>query len=194
MEKINRVIQEMLEIAHLCYQRGLVSGTSGNLSVCRGKTMWISATGTCLGTLSENEILSIPLEKEQNISPETLPVKPSSDYLFHRYLYQHSSFHALLHLHPPYCTALSFYLTEFIPETSERYYFPERILVIPQIAPNISDYPRVAKALMEGRIVILKHHGIVSAGENLQEAFYRADALEHSAQIAFQKRVWAHLL
>ncbi|MHA2616141.1 MAG: class II aldolase/adducin family protein [bacterium JZ-2024 1] len=194
MGRINRLVREMLEVAHLCFQRGLVSGTSGNLSVRKGETMWISVTGACLGNLSESEIVSIPLQQVQNIPPDTLQAKPSSEYPFHRYLYEHSSFQAILHLHPPYCIALSFYLSEFIPETSERYFFPERIQVIPQSAPNISDYPRVARALTGERIVILKHHGIVSVGEDLHEAFYRADALEHAAHIAFLKRSWAQFL
>ena len=191
MDKIEPLIREMLEVAHLCFLRGLVSGTSGNLSVRKGNTIWISASGTCLGTLSEREILPIPLKNEHPVSTRSLQAKPSSECPFHRYLYEHSSFQAILHLHPPYCIALSFYLSEFTPETSERSYFPERIQVIPQSGPNISDYPYVVKALMQDRIVILKHHGIVSAGEDVKEAFYLADALEHTARIAFLKRVWA---
>ncbi len=183
-------IKQLIEVAHLCFQRNLTVATSGNLSLRSGDEMYLSTASACLGTLSENDIVLLPISS-RGLQVFVGDRVPSSEYAFHQYVYQHSSFGAILHLHPPYCIALSAHTDEFVPATVERIYFPRSISVIQQTTAQISNYEAVVEALKQMNAVILQNHGIVTASDDLWKAFYLADMLEHLAQVAFQQQLWA---
>src|SRR5580698_2515355 len=90
---------KIIEIGKLLWDKGLVTGFNGNIS-CRldANTLLITATGTCLGLLKEEDILTIDLEG--NVIGAG---KASTERLMHTAIYKAlSHIKCVVHTHTTY--------------------------------------------------------------------------------------------
>ncbi|MGH7829017.1 MAG: class II aldolase/adducin family protein, partial [Candidatus Binatia bacterium] len=164
MQKLER---EIIYWGKLLFERRLISGWGGNIS-CRIAPNRFLITGqhAPLGFLTPQDLVEIdrrgkPLKKGRQASSET-PL--------HLAVYRGTEAKAVIHAHPPMVLAFSLGHQSFIPLSFEEKYTVGEIPVIPQETPTVTEPARVVEELNFRPIVILRGHGTVAVGKDLQEA------------------------
>ena len=184
-------LKDTLWAAHSLFDRGRVSGSSANISFRIGDTIYISASGTCFGTLSPEDLVPMdlsgkPLGKK----------KPSKEWPLHLALYEKDpSIGAVIHTHSTYAV-----LWSFVPDISnETDVIPPhtpylkmkvgRVGFVPYEQPGSEElFAAFRKCATLSDAFILKNHGPVVPGKNMMDAFYGQEELEESARIAWELR------
>jgi L-ribulose-5-phosphate 4-epimerase len=110
--------------------------------------------------------------------------KPSSDASALVYMFQHLPVNAIIHTHQPWATACGF-LTDELPDflvtimdacknpVKVAPFTPSSAIGMGELAVEYTD---------DSLAVILKHHGVVTYGKDLEEALFAAVYLEESAK------------
>lgn len=179
-------VKEIIEIAHYLYNRQLVSGKAGNISV-RVKIedndiIAISPTLKSLKDLKEEEIVLVNLDGEVLTKG-----KPSSEINLHLEIYKaRNDVNAIVHTHSPYATGFAFSskkikrLEGFGKITTP---FLEEINYLPPGSVELAE--NAAKAIGDEDVLILKHHGVLCVADELKEAANLAEFIEDSAKTQF---------
>ncbi|MBN2227639.1 MAG: class II aldolase/adducin family protein [candidate division Zixibacteria bacterium] len=179
------IYQTLAVFGRRLYEKGLVNATDGNLS-CRldDGTIAITASGTTLGYLETTDFVSL--------SPDGVVLagtkKPSSEFLMHLAVYrERPDVRACCHAHPPYATA-SAVTGNGLPSGI----LPEIVLFVGDIplteyAPPGTD--AVPKALLpflaDHQAFLLRSHGVLTVGADIEQAYNRMEAVEHYARIVY---------
>jgi len=183
-----QIYRDFSRLGKLLFQQGLVSLTAGNISVRQGRLMYITASGSMLGDLRFEDIVSVPIG-DKTFSAEVNIKKPSVESVVHKSIYLNTEHKAVVHAHAPTAIALSFEENKIVLADSEgRYYVPEVPVlavnggiassdVAEQIPPLLSRYPAV----------IIRGHGVFAAADNLNDACGIASTIEFSAKILDKK-------
>ncbi len=173
-------IRERCEIVEICrrlYDRGLISGPEGNVSVRLAAAILTTPAGCCKGFLSAADVVAV----DDQGRPVGGSGRPTSELPMHLAIYRaRDDVGAIVHAHPPAVVALSL-ARKSIP----RHALAESIAVLGEVARVEFELPgsaelgsRVAEALgPAGRAAILEHHGAVTVGRTLQEAWLRMETL-----------------
>ncbi len=165
---------------------GLVQGTSGNVSGRDGDFVVIKPSGVEYDSLSPEDLVVV------NLSGKVIEggLKPSVDTSAHLHIYRNvSQAGGVVHTHSVYATvyavlgrSISVYLTELadlfggpIPVSS---YVPPGD---EEIGKEFSEKTRPGRF----RALLMRHHGVFTAGKTPQDALTAALIVEHSAKIAF---------
>jgi L-fuculose-phosphate aldolase len=177
------VRQELIENCLKMNANGLNQGTSGNLSVRHDGGFLITPTGIAYDELSPDDIVHVRMDGTWRH-----PLAPSSEWRFHRdILLAKPEVNAVVHAHPPYCTALAI-----------------RHMAIPavhyMIAVSGGDTIRCAayatfgteelsrnavKALADRTACLLANHGMIATGPSLAKAMWLATEVETLARQYF---------
>lgn len=181
--------KEMLECALQMKAYGLISLTGGNVSMRMGGGLFlVTPSGMLYEKMVPEDIVVI--DSEANVVEGKR--KPSSDSTALVYIYQHiPRVQAVIHTHQPYATAVGL--------TNDR--LPACLVTI--IDANHADVPvapwtpssdiGMGKLAVEytkdATAVIMKHHGVIAMGENLEEALFSAVYLEEAAKTYVMARV-----
>lgn len=156
---------------------GLNRGSSGNVSARFGAGMLVTPSGVRGSDLEPEMLAFMPLDGEG----WTGPMKPSSEWRFHRDLYRaRVEFHAIVHTHAPFSTILSIARK---PVPAVHY------MMAAFGGPDIrcSGYAtfgtaalsEAVVAAMEGRAgCLMANHGMVVGGPTLTRAAWLAHELE----------------
>lgn len=162
---------------------GLTVGTSGNISVRAGGVMLITPSATPYAELTPEMICEMPLDGPEGVW--TGPRKPSTEWRFHRdILRARPEIGAVVHAHPPHCTALAMARRE-IP--------PCHYMIAAFGGANVrcAGYARygtaelsalVLQALQDRTACLMANHGMIALGETLSRAMWRAAELEALAR------------
>ncbi|MFN3920818.1 MAG: class II aldolase/adducin family protein [Caldimicrobium sp.] len=147
-------------------EKGLISGSEGNLSTKIGDGYFITPSGKIKETLKKKDISYVKL------SGEILLGNPSSEWGLHHKIYQKcQEAKAIVHCHPPYVLTLERLGFKF-----KEFYHPEAHLIkdfalLPYFPPGSKSLWEFASNLCRNnRLVILTKHGVVSWGKTLEEA------------------------
>lgn len=174
-------------ISRRVYERGLVRGSGGNVSVrLDSSNMLITPSGVSLGdTTPENVVLV-------NLYDETWTAQgshvPSKEFAFHKAIFEaRGDVAAIVHCHPPHATAYAVQKREIPCVTDAAFKQPPmpRVTFSPSGSEELAR--KVGAAAREDstfRVMLLEEHGIVSVGKDLMEAFIFAELAEEMAQIA----------
>lgn len=161
--------------------KGLISGSEGNLSVKKGEGYFITPSGKIKETLGKREISYVSL------SGDILLGNPSSEWGLHHKIYlKCKEAKAIVHCHPPYVLAL-----ERLGFNFKVFYHPEGNLIrdltlLPFFPPGSKTLWEFASNLCRNnRLVILTKHGVVSWGESLEEAVNLVLLLEKLAYLEY---------
>ena len=179
--------QEMVRVGRLLWERGYVAATDGNLSARLGSDRLLAtASGLSKGFLTTNDLVMLRLDGSPISSFRGRAKRPSSELSMHLEVYQQRpDVHAVVHAHPPMATAFSIAGVSLarcvIPEVivtlgsihTTEYATPGTGEVSESIRPSIKDYDAI----------ILTHHGSLTVGRSLWEAYLRLEKVEHTAQI-----------
>lgn len=180
---------EMVEIGRRMYEKDLVAATDGNLSLrLDPNAILITPTGSCLGFLKPDDLTVIDLEGKSR----SKTIKPTSEYRLHLEVYrQRSDVNAIVHGHPPICTAFT-----VAGEQLDLCVLPEVVFTlgaiptIPYGTPTTDEPPRVIREYI-GRCdaMILDRHGTLTVGKNLTGAYYKLEKIEHTAKVILTARM-----
>ncbi len=175
---------ELVRYYHWLRRYGLNDSHSGNASVREGDHYLITPTGACADTLCAADLLTCPLQGA--------PVAGASlDAPLHQAVYRHNpQASALLHSHGANSVAMTLDGRNFEPVDFEgQYYFGQ----VPVINIPYQDYlaqapERVATALAQHPVVIVRGHGVYACAETLNLAYKWTCSLELSARTALLAR------
>lgn len=177
-------------IAHSLFERGKTSGSTANLSFLHEDKMYITGSGTCFGTISENSFAVVDLNG-QKISK----VAPSKEYPMHLMMYKNNkSIGAVIHTHSFYSTLWSCYcnnteqnaIPSYTPYLSMKL---GEIALVPYAPPGSQQlFETFQQHLCDSKGYLLRHHGPIVGDTDLMAAFYGLEELEESAHIAWELR------
>lgn len=175
-----RIYEMFREIGEDLYTAQMISSHGGNLSIRLGDRVIIKRRGAQLGRLKPHDLIETGLEK--NDSGVALA---STELLVHRTIYLNTPALAICHCHPRTAVAFSFSRDELVPIDNEASYLLKKVPVImeefasgtPQMAH------KVAEALKNYKIIMLRGHGSFAIGQTLDEAFHWSSTLEESCQM-----------
>ncbi len=199
MEQMDRQKKELTDYARWAYERKLVGGTGGNISLRAGEDgmFLVTPSGVSFRELTPDKIVTVDSAGNTVGSPHSY--KPSRETAFHLVIYEaHPRVHAVMHLHSPYCTALSLgpARLEAVTVTAAKNLHTISIgAKVPPGSPELVSHVRNAVAGMDAQtnVLLLAGHGIVALGKTLEEAFNTADFAEETALVAFaSKRMYEH--
>ncbi len=186
MSELEQLKEEMILVGRALYNRGLIAGSTGNLSVrLKGGKFLVTPTRRNKIFLRKEDLLVV--NKEGRVVEGE--GKPTSEISMHLSIYERRpDISAIVHAHPPYTVALSmvdFRLDyPFLPEA-----IPLKIGIAPYSTPGTREVPEsILSILPQCRVIILERHGAVALGKDLFEAFDLMDNLEHIAQICWTAR------
>ncbi len=169
------------------FERGLTSGSSGNLSARLPDGYLLTPTNSCLGYLDPGRLAKLD-GAGRHISGD----KPTKEIPLHLTYYEaRPSAAAIVHLHSTYATALSC-RSDIDPRNVLKPVTPYvvmrvgRVPLLPYSTPG-SDKVRepLLKAAPEHAAVLLANHGPVVTGASLEAAVFAAEELEEAARLAF---------
>ena len=104
MSELQEKLDAAIWSAHTLFQKGLVGGSTGNISFLHEHRMYISRSGSCFGRLRQEDFAQVDMQGT------ILYGKPSKEYPMHLALYQESeAYKAVIHTHSFYATVLSCY-------------------------------------------------------------------------------------
>ncbi len=181
-----RIYEMFREIGRDLFVSGLISSHGGNMSIRLGDRVIIKRRGAMLGNLKPHDLIETGLEK--NDSGVALA---STELLVHRTIYMNTPALAIVHCHPRTAIAFSLSRDELVPIDNEASYLLKKVPVIaeefasgtPQMAQKLAD------ALRNYKIVMLRGHGSFAIGQTLDEAFHWSTTLEESCQIELAARL-----
>ncbi len=179
----------ILEACKRLERAGLIAGTSGNVSIRCGESVWTTPTTRLKEFLVEEELVELTLDGEK-VNPES--ASPSSEVAMHLEIYRAVPWAtAVVHAHPITATAraTSCEVLDFC-VTAEGAASIGPIARVPYITPGTRELALAcARAIETGaRTVLMRHHGAVCVGESLEEALARMESLEHVAKIIAQMK------
>ncbi len=180
--------RHIVSIGKKLYDRNLVAATDGNISFkMKSDKIIITPSGHCLGTLDFNHMVHVD-DKGNHTSGE---LQPSSELPMHLEIYkQRPDVNAIVHAHPPITTAFTLVggnLSE--PVLPEVILFFGEIPTAPYATPStIESAKSISDLIRKHDVVVLDHHGAVTVGDTLKDAYCKMEKLEQSANILYTAR------
>jgi len=176
----------LIEVCRAIYQRGLVSGSGGNLSVrLSGGFFLIKKSGSSFRDLGEEDLLVL---NSDGAVVEGVG-KPSIETPVHLALYKvRSDVGAIIHAHPPYSTAFAVLGNPIPSVTAQASELLGEVKVIGFEQPGSEALTRrCADAFKDTAVkcALLERHGVLVVGRDIWAAYNTLDLLEETAKIAY---------
>lgn len=159
--------QEIIETGRWIMEKNLTWGTSGNISVREGDHIYVTASGTVIGDLHEEDITVVDLEGKVLEGK-----KPSKETGMHLEVYRkRPEVAAVLHASPFWttfaaCTTMEIKTDLFI----ESMYYDEKLLRVPYFHAGSSALAEaVSKVAEKTHVILMEHHGMLCYDQNLKE-------------------------
>ena len=164
---MNTYKQEIIETGRWIMEKNLTWGTSGNISVREGDHIYVTASGTVIGDLHEEDITVVDLEGKVLEGK-----KPSKETGMHLEVYRkRPEVAAVLHASPFWttfaaCTTIEMKTDLFI----ESMYYDEKLLRVPYFHAGSSALAEaVSKVAEKTHVILMEHHGMLCYDQNLKE-------------------------
>lgn len=179
----------IVRICRRLYERGAVVATEGNVSV-RLPSGDILITGTRVHKASMTAAGLVKLSPDGKKLAGS--VEASSEARLHRTIYAaRPDVGAIVHAHPPYCTAFAVARMELdvdaMPETVVEF---GRIPLVPFAVPSTGALSAAIGPFLAGAdFFLLANHGVVACGADPESAYDRVERAEHAAHILILARM-----
>ncbi|MFO8037242.1 MAG: class II aldolase/adducin family protein [Anaerolineales bacterium] len=187
---LREVREKILDISHKLIQDRVISNGQGNLSYYDRESGYIAITPSAVPYEDRGveDICVIDLD-------ETLIEgnwKPTSEIALHMVYYRNrSDIQAVVHTHAPYATIFGIIGEESMPMVLNEAAMGlgGAVPVAPYARPGTETLAEVTfKATGKGIAVIMAHHGLVTLGVTLDEAYVATAAAEHTARALYRVR------
>jgi L-fuculose-phosphate aldolase len=180
----------IIEIGRRMYDKNYVAANDGNLSCKTGEgAIWATPTGVSKGFLQEDELVKL---KPDGTILQKGERAVSSEIKLHLRIYnENPSVGGVVHSHSPASTAFA-----IAGIALDKPLYPEILIntgIVPCLhytAAGTQDVPdSVAPYAKDYNAVLLGNHGPVCWGNDLMQAFYRLEAVEHYCQIQLYLKI-----
>jgi L-fuculose-phosphate aldolase len=190
--KLDRKISlknDIIEAGKRIYARGYVASNDGNISArLNGDRILITPTGISKGFMKSKELIEVDFSGNR-LDGEG---KPSSEIFMHLQIYrERPDVQSVCHAHPPYATGFA---VAGIP--LDKNVLPEVIIALGTIplveygTPGTEEFSQPIMALLKDYdAFLLANHGALTLGNDVFNAYYKMETLEHFALIAFVARL-----
>lgn len=178
---------QIIKVGRRLSETGFAIAKSGNIS-CRldQDNILITATGTILGSLTEEDIVKFNLTANKCDSAKP----PSSELPLHSLVYKNFPARAVVHAHPPLINGYFSVNSSLKALTFETKLYLGDVPVIEQDTPTVTKPEMVIEALKGNNLVVLKNHGAVAMGNTFDEALSLIEALEEAVRVAAVARLF----
>ena len=174
---------ELIQFAHLTYERHLLVALDGNLSVRLTDQLVLCTQAGCHKGLLRDEHLVLIDMNGRKVRGRG---EPTSEMALHLACYrQRPDIEAVVHAHPPTCVAFT-----VAGVSMARCVLPEVVLslgTVPTLGYETTGTHALADAVgraMRGHdAVMMDRHGAVCVGDSLESAFCKLETMEHMALI-----------
>lgn len=188
MSEQEKILKEqIIRVGRRLSEAGLAIAKSGNLSGRLDRdNILITATGTVLGELKDDDIVKVNLATDKCDSAKL----PSSELPLHVLVYKNFPAKAVVHAHPPLINGYFSVSSSLKALTFETKLYLGDVPVIEQDTPTVTRPESVIGALKSNNLVVLKNHGAVSIGNTFEEALSLIEALEEAVKTAAIARLF----
>lgn len=182
--------REMVRVARRAVRMGLQKYFGGNLSVRLGAyvpgatTYLVKKSGSSFANCRASDFMEVDADGRAVRDAD----KPTKELRFHLGIYSvRSDVNAVVHVHPPWCIAAGEVFNVFPLFTDQA---RTRLEVVPLVPPHPAGSARLAEEVVSAfgdvrvKAAILRQHGIVCVGSDLNQAEELAELLEESSQVA----------
>lgn len=188
-EKVEEIKKETIWAAGTLFARGKATGSTANISFRYNGKIYISASGTCFGTLKPEEFAVLDEDGSHLSGPA-----PSKEAPLHLMMYEKEGVEAVIHTHSFYSVLWSCLdhdnCKDIMPEYTP--YLRMKlgaVGLVPYAAPGSQElFDLFRSRVKESDGFLLKNHGPIVGGKNIMAAFYAMEELEESAKIAWHFR------
>jgi ribulose-5-phosphate 4-epimerase/fuculose-1-phosphate aldolase len=189
-EVVIHLRKELTEFSKRAFHRNLVGGTGGNMSlrVPGTETVLITPSGVSLADAEPETHLLVHGSGTILENPSNLV--PSKETGFHLAVYQlRADVGGIAHLHPPCATAYSNHRMPLPLATISARLLLKEVPVIESAMPGSRELCEFVKGGIVAhpgvKALLMAEHGILAVGPDIKSAFYVADLVENTAQVAF---------
>ncbi len=187
----NEARAAVLAAARGMLERGLTSGTSGNVSArVDGETLVITPTGLPYQEMGPADLVVITMAGKP-VTPGAGGLAPSSEHQLHTACYQaFPEIGAVLHSHPPWASMFAA-ARQPVPAVIDEavIFLGGEIPVAPYAISGSAGVGANAVAMLAARAsALLASHGLVTVAATPAQALHRAVVSEHCAQVAWGAR------
>lgn len=181
----------ILECGRIAYERHLMTSNDGNISArMENGHVLITPSGISKGRLNPDDMLVVDLDG--NILSSRADRKPSSETPMHLEVYRHrGDVRAVMHAHPIFATTLMVAGLEFPVDV-----LPEVLLTLGDVP--ITDYATpsshedaevIRPFIKDHNAMLLRQHGSLTYGKNLEEALIHLERIEHVSEIYWRAKM-----
>ena len=174
--------RRVMDAGRAVMEKGLTWGTSGNISLREGDRVWITARGTQMGALKEEDILVVNLDGTVLLGEK----KPSKETGMHLEMYRRRpDVGGIVHCSPFYGTLcassdLSLKANLFI----EAMYYDRAVSRIPYYHAGSRELARAAgEACAQANVIFMGNHGLLTLDVNLEEALSAMEITEQMCRM-----------
>lgn len=183
--------REIVGVCRRLYERGLIAGQDGNVSVRLGEALLVTPAGLSKVDVTPDSLVRVGLDGEALGGQGDQAGRPTSELGMHLRIYaRRPDVTAVVHAHPPVATGfgvagedlLAGVLPEIIFLTGGAPLVPYATPGTPAVADAMEPYLERYDAWL------LANHGVTTAGPSLTVAHQRMESLEHAARILLTAR------
>ena len=183
MKSVFEIKKEICEVGHKLWLKGFVAANDGNISVKVGENeFYCTPTGVSKGDLTPDMIIKVDKDGKKLEGK----LNPSSEIKMHMRVYrERPDVTAVVHAHPPVATAFTVADIDL-----DQYILPEAVLTIGNVptcdygTPSTMEIPdSLDPYLQKHDAFLLRNHGALTVGCNLNKAFFVMEEVEFNAVI-----------
>jgi L-fuculose-phosphate aldolase len=168
--------------------RGLTSGTGGNVSVRRGDRVAVSPSGVPYDDVTPDRVPVVDLSGEVVVAADG---RPSSETPIHVAIYRRrDDLGGVVHTHSPYATTFACLGDPIPPTYYELAFAGPEVPVVDYAPPGSEELAALAAGAFDERhdACLLQNHGVVAGGADGPAALETAEKVEYAARIGHQAR------
>ncbi len=188
MSATRKAAADIVRVCQRLYERGLIAGPDGNVSIRLGKRVLATPAGMSKCDVRPSDLVELTLDGERRHGTRAA----SSEILMHLRIYaRRPDVMAVVHAHPPAATAFA-----VAGEPVMDAVLPEVILqmgavaLVPYATPGTEALAESLEPYLAGHdAFLLANHGATTIGPTLTAAHQRMESLEHAARILLGARV-----
>jgi ribulose-5-phosphate 4-epimerase/fuculose-1-phosphate aldolase len=174
------------QACHLLYDRRLVTGSGGNLSLRIGEKIYLTPTGYSLRDMHPDMVVTVDMNGR--VLEGENPTMEANMHL--GILRARPDINVVCHVHGAYIIAASSTLfpapDTFPPLTPGFVYHAHPLAMIPFMVPGtrvLAETVTRELSMQKRKALILQNHGLVTIGKDLKDALYVAEEIDDVARI-----------
>jgi L-fuculose-phosphate aldolase len=181
----------IVECGRIIYERHLITANDGNISIrMPNGNMLITPSGISKGRMNPDDMLIVDLNgRVVSSRPDR---RPSSETPMHLEVYKHrEDVHAVLHAHPIFATTLTVAGLDLPVDV-----LPEVLLTLGDVPiteyatpSSHEDAVAIRPFLKTHSAILLRQHGSLTYGKNLDEALIHLERIEHVSEIYWRAKI-----